>query len=232
LADLDGNGTRDLLSGSWPGELYWFKRKANASFATPEKLAERFGRNLNVGKASALAIADWDSDGDLDLLVGTIEGHVFFVKNNGTAKKPSFGSGEKLRISPDAADVNAPEGDAGPCVADWDGDGKLDLLLGCGSGEVHFYRNIGTAKTPKLAEPVTLVTAAPKPDKIGKAEFDRPSRPGKRTKPSVADWNGDDRPDLLVGDFHYVRDSGATSKYHGWVWVYLRKPDASTAQAH
>jgi hypothetical protein len=41
-----------------------------------------------------------------------------------------------------------------------------------------------------------------------------------RTRPSVADWNGDGQPDLLVGDFH---SGGGQGQYHGWTWVYARK---------
>ena len=43
---------------------------------------------------------------------------------------------------------------------------------------------------------------------------------------AVADWNGDGKLDLIVGDFM----SGEERKYHGWVWVYLRKNPAVTAQ--
>src|SRR5437868_8071022 len=37
-------------------------------------------------------------------------------------------------------------------VADWDGDGLADLIVGCGDGSVIFYRNIGTAKEPRSEE--------------------------------------------------------------------------------
>jgi hypothetical protein len=145
---------------------------------------------------------------------------VQLVRNEGTAQKTAFGSPEKLKAG--AAFINAPEGDAGPCVADWDGDGKLDLILGSGSGEVKFYRNEGTAAAPKLVSGVVLVDAAPKRGEDGRTpDYDKPTRPGLRTKVCVADWNGDGQPDLLVGDFHSA--GGETRKYHGWVWAYLRR---------
>jgi hypothetical protein len=31
--DLDGDGLTDVLSGSWPGEMYWFRRNSDATFA-------------------------------------------------------------------------------------------------------------------------------------------------------------------------------------------------------
>ncbi|MBI2808877.1 MAG: VCBS repeat-containing protein [Planctomycetes bacterium] len=76
---------------------------------------------------------------------------------------------------------------------DWDSDGRVDLLLGCGDGSVLFYKNIGTAKEPKLAQSQTLVAA-------GKAAGAKIA-PGMRAKICAVDWNGDGRLDLLVGDF-------------------------------
>jgi len=53
-----------------------------------------------------------------------------------------------------------------PCVTDWNGDGKKDLLVGRFSGgEVRLYLNTGTDVAPVLAES-TLVTAGGKPIKL------------------------------------------------------------------
>ena len=215
-----------MISGSWPGELYLFRRKPNGIFTAAEKLKDARGKLINAGKASAVAVADWDNDADLDLIIGNIDGAVLLVRNEGTKQKPGFGDMEKLKAGP--ASINAEGGDAGPCVADWDADGKLDLLVGSASGEVKLYRNEGTG-TPKLAAGVTLVDAAPKRSDDGRTpEYDKPTRPGLRSKVCVADWNGDGRADLLVGDFHSA--GGETRQYHGWVWVYLRRAAAQASR--
>jgi hypothetical protein len=48
-----------------------------------------------------------------------------------------------------AIDVDV--GHAAPCVADWDGDGLLDLLVGqFGDGKCRVYRNVGTREAPRF----------------------------------------------------------------------------------
>jgi hypothetical protein len=244
LVDLDGDGHIDLISGSWPGELFLFRGGPGRVFGPPEMIKDKDGKFINIGggirepreeggmlliagnarfettdegqvviyhdqrikvspdrqvgitgTASAVHAADWDGDGDLDLLVGDIQGDVYLVPNEGTAKSYAFGKerhleagGKPLRVA----------GDAGPFAADWDGDGDLDLLVGSGDGGVSLFRNVGTTKAPELAAAEVLVPA-------GEATYgpDAPKEPrrGIRSKVCAADWDGDGRLDLLVGDF-------------------------------
>ena len=82
------------------------------------------------------------------LLVGTIGGQVWFVANEGSREKPGYG--EAKPIVADGNPIRVPGGDAGPCVADWDADGKADLLVGCATGGVFWYRNTGAKGKPEL----------------------------------------------------------------------------------
>ena len=102
---------------------------------------------------------DWRGSGKLDLLVGSIEGHVWLVPNAGTHRKPAYGKASKLQSA--GKDVVVAHGDSHPVLADWDGSGKPGLVVGCGDGSVVWYANVGSRTAPKLAAARTLVAAPP-----------------------------------------------------------------------
>jgi hypothetical protein len=65
--DLDGDGRTDILSGSFSGEIFWFRRKAGTEFEPGRPLADHQGKTIRV--------VDFNGDGRLDLLVGDISGN-------------------------------------------------------------------------------------------------------------------------------------------------------------
>jgi len=199
LVDFDGDGILDVLSGSWPGELHFFKGLGKGKYAASTQLKDSSGKVLNAGSASTVFAADWRGRGKLDLLVGCIEGHVWLVPNDGTREKPAYGKREKLSAA--GKEIRVGHGDSHPVMADWEGTGKPGLIVGCGDGSVLWFRNEGTRTEPRLAAAVTLVPAAKelRPDATAPKEPNR----GSRAKVWVTDWNGDGRLDLLVGDFSY-----------------------------
>lgn len=95
--DLDGDGKLEILSGSLPGEIYCFHRKPNGSYGPGEVLKDTTGKPINVGRASAVAVADWNGDGKPDLIIGNIDGGVFLVLNEGTAQKPAWAAPNRSR---------------------------------------------------------------------------------------------------------------------------------------
>jgi hypothetical protein len=190
LADLDGDGALDMLSGSYPGELYWFARRLDGTFAARKTIARDGGVPLkcvspNLALAIAPAAADWDGDGDVDLVLGNIAGEVLLALNEGTRTNPIFAAPRPLACATGPIKV---AGDAGPCIADWNGDGVPDLLVGSATGEVVWFENVGSPAAPSLAAPRVLVAK-------------NAGSIGLRAKPCVCDWNADGRADLLVGDF-------------------------------
>ena len=115
-----------------------------------------------------------------------------FLRNVGGKGKPAFAKG--VPVLADGKPITA--GDA-PVVADWDGDGKPDLVLGAYDGSVVWFRNGGSRKEPKLGPARVLVPPSKNP---GDDKSRRPGEWGTRVRPAVVDWNGDGKPDLLIGD--------------------------------
>jgi hypothetical protein len=205
--DLDGDGIPDILSGSFPGELYLFRGLGGGRFAPRDMVKDRDGNAINAGGASTAFAADWDGDGRLDLVVGTIDGKVFLVPNEGTAKRYRFGKPRQLEA--EGKPIELAEGDVHPVVADWDLDGRPDLVVGTGEGSVLWYRNVGSRTAPRLAAPRVLVVASPAARKSGAPLPE--GQWGIRAKICVTDWDGDGWPDLLLGDYSYV--TGARGKH-------------------
>jgi hypothetical protein len=196
LVDLDADGKPDILSGSWPGELYVFKGSGQGAFAAGEKLRQPGGKPIILGRASTVFAADWDGDGDHDLVIGTITGEVHLVRNDGTSREPRFVHDGSLES--EGKPIRIDGGDTGPVVADWDSDGKPDLIVGGGDGSVVWFRNVGTAKEPRLAGALALVP--PSTLRWSDDLHARPGQWGMRAKVCIADWDCDGRLDLLLGD--------------------------------
>ncbi len=193
--DLNGDGHKDMISGSFkPGDLYLFTGSSVGSFNAGQILKDKDGEILNVGLASSVFAADWDQDGDMDLLVGNYDGEVYWIANQGEIQAPVFATPVPVEVEGKPMVVDM---DARPCIADWDGDGHLDLLVGDGKGKVTLFRNTAISGLPQLAAGAILVP---------KGTHDEPKDGrGAYGKPCITDWNEDGRLDLLLGDHSYTR---------------------------
>jgi hypothetical protein len=182
FADLDGDGDLDAALGTNTGNTRWFRNTGSANapaFAAP--LTNPFGL-ADVGFHATPAFADLDADGDLDALVGNSAGNSLFFRNTGTAAAPAF-----------AAPLTNPFGlaavgdHAAPALADLDGDGDPDALVGEAGGATLRFANTGTPAAPAFAPPVVDADGL----------LDVRSLSG----PALADLDGDGDLDAALGGY-------------------------------
>ncbi|MGD0774237.1 MAG: VCBS repeat-containing protein [Candidatus Solibacter sp.] len=171
---------------------------------------------LKSGALSRPVVVDWNGDGKLDLLAGNSAGYIQFFENTGSAVAPVFedrgylrAGGETIRImAGPSGSVQGPAeakwGYTNISVADWDLDGKPDILVNDITGAVKWYRNTGTARAPELAaaQPIEVEWPArpPKPDWVWWEPKGKQLVTQWRTTPKVVDWDGDGLPDLVMLD--------------------------------
>ena len=160
------DGRPSLVIGEEDGRVALVENLAprgqEPNFAPPRYL-EQVDPYLKSGALSRPVAVDWNGDGKLDLLSGNSAGYIQFFENTGSNAAPVFEdrgylqAGGKVirRMAGPNGSVQGPAetkwGYTNISVADWDLDGKLDILVNDIWGAVIWYRNIGTATKPELA---------------------------------------------------------------------------------
>lgn len=206
FCDLNGDGFEDMLANSYdPGHCHFFKGQVDGGFAEGEELSDTSGspvraypqqENKSLSYGSFFTPADWDGDGDFDLLIGCGDGGLKRRLNKGTAQAPEFAADDVVILDPAGDPLRVPGKHLCPTVADWDGDGRWDILSGSIEGGVWWFRNVGERGAPRFAAAECLVD----PPSVPFSLSTRPV-PGQRTQAVVTDYDGDGRLDLIVGDF-------------------------------
>ena len=175
-------GMHDLLLGDRDGYIWLFLNlggKESPRYDSGTKL-KAGGKEIKVRGPSYPYLVDWNEDGKVDLLVGNGGGYLHLFLNQGDG---NFAPGVMVKAGGKDVDVGSR---ASPCVADWNEDGKKDLVMGNGSGEIFVYLNEGTNQQPAFGKPL----------KVNGGSLDV----GSDSSPDVVDWNGDGKKDLVIGN--------------------------------
>jgi len=183
FADLDGDGDQDMLVGNkiqpddnLTGKLFRFENIGTST--EPKFILRGIVPEFTGAYHYAPAFGDLDSDGDLDILMGTWRDELMLVINDGQVTEPNW-------TIADSAIVKLTRGrNATPTLGDIDDDGDLDLFIGESSGDINFYRNDGGTDGPEFI----LVD-----DKYGGIDA------GRRSVPTLVDIDTDGDFDLVVG---------------------------------
>ncbi len=204
FVDIDSDGIDDVISGSYPGEIYLFKGLENGQFEKSVVFYDSEGDTLNVAHSTAAEPIDYDDDGDIDLIISTRMDGTFLSINQGTKSKPEFRKAVLLNLSKYDyvyEPLNEPRKRHVSHVypSDWDNDGLFDLVCGSEEGNLVWYKNIGSRKEPEFSSASTLFTTLSSFDNVEGGEI---MPIGGRVKVFVSDYDKDGKTDLLVGDFY------------------------------
>ena len=144
VVDMNGDGVDDLgfMSNSFTGaSIKYLPNKATKGKAFDLKLAEA----VVLPPIEYLANGDFplffdlDKDGLKDLLLARSSGGLDFFKNTGTAKSPQY---SKKMEGLGGIQSDYIIGNISLAVADFNGDGKEELITGARDGYLRIYKNV------------------------------------------------------------------------------------------
>ncbi len=176
FGDLDGDGRPDILMGSFNAKMAWYRNDGGTP--VPQfTMVDSALVEITRGSNTTPALGDIDGDGDLDLFVGEASGTLNFYRNDGGPRRPLF---TLVSDQFDSLDVGRR---SSPALADIDGDGDLDLLVGSDDRGIVLYRNVGTKTAPRFVEDATFTLDVP-----------------PLSAPAFGDLDGDGVLELMVGN--------------------------------
>ena len=199
FGDFDGDGETDMLCGQEDGSLLLVP---HSRLVTGDGTLNTRFADIDVGECSTPQCFDLDGDGRKDLIIGNRRGLLSFYRNS------SGNVAEFQKITDTLGGVDMRDftqsyfGYSVPCFYR---DAQQGTVLFCAGelGEVAYYKQIDgnldgvfEKAEANLAETID-----------GMAQ---PFREGRRVAAVVADLNGDDRPDMLLGNY-----AGGVTYFHG-----------------
>ena len=211
VGSLEEQGRLDIFASDISGSLYWCRYYGQDGdgrpiYDTPKKVKQR-NPHVNGGSFSVPTVGDWRGTGTPDLLVGSVEGYIFWYKTLSTDPL-RFAPPERVRRGDEEIRRYAKPNPAGghhwgssqgpgdgynggysnPVLVDWDGNGLLDLLVSDMNGLYDWYPNWGTTTEPELGHPRRLHVSG------------EPLFGPWRQQAGVRDFTGDGLPDIGIQD--------------------------------
>jgi hypothetical protein len=220
--DWDADGDEDLIVGDEDGRVALVEHTGTVIDGLPQFLPPRYfqqeAEDVKFGALATPVGCDWDGDGDDDVICGCTAGLIAWFENlsGPGVDPPQFAAPKRLQADGETIRIQAgPNGSIqGPAeakwgyttqtVADWDHDGRLDLLVNSIWGRVLWYRNIGEQGKPRLAaaKPINVEwpSEPPQPEWNWWKPEGRELATQWRTTPNAIDWTGDGLCDLVMLD--------------------------------
>lgn len=210
--DFDGDGLLDLVAGfgdwtdyGWDdayndqgvwtngplrGYVFWLKNQGSnerPEYGKPQQLMAG-NQRLEVFGWPSPNFADFDRDGDLDLICGEFRDSFTFFLNTGSRTKPVYAEGQTLMVGDEPLTMDLQM--IVPVAFDWDRDGDLDLICGDEDGRVALLEGKGVTwqGVPIFEKPVYFQQSA------------RDVKFGALATPYGVDWDQDGDEDIICGN--------------------------------
>jgi hypothetical protein len=146
------------------------------------------GKPIDVYGAPSPNFADFDNDGDLDIICGEFLDKFTWFENTGTRENPVYAEGRHLQN--DQGIIKMDLEMIIPVALDWDNDGDIDLIVGDEDGRVAYIENTGEVhdRMPVFGDPRYFK------QKSESLKF------GALATPFSIDWDDDGDEDLICGN--------------------------------
>lgn len=138
FCDLDGDNDLDLIYGTDGGNLYFYQNNGTQNSPLFQYNSNYFSL-IKVGGSSTVSFADFDNDGDYDLISGSTLDKMQYLKNEGTSSKPKF-----VKSTASFSALN-PGFRCSPVFIDIDKDDDYDIVSGNDAGTIFCYINNGSS---------------------------------------------------------------------------------------
>lgn len=219
VADWNHNGLPDIIVNSIWGKIIWYEnigsiQKPALAAAKPIEVEWKgqspkpewnwwnpIGNELVTQWRTTPVAIDWTGDGLTDLVMLDHEGYLSLYRREKEGDKIVLLPGERnFRLKGEEGPLRLNDGKAGRSgrrkisIVDFDGDGRLDMLLN--SQNATFYKNIGKENGITIFE--------------DKGLLDKRKLAGHTSSPSVIDLIKDGIPELIIGaedGYIYYRDN-------------------------
>ncbi len=184
IADIDGDGKKDLISGNSGGDSVSILRNtATAGEITASSFAAK--QDFSVGdQPSKVAIGDIDGDGKLDIATGNQTDNTLSVlRNTSTVGTVSFAG--QVTFATGTQPIST-------AIGDLDGDGDADIATSNDPGSMSLFKNNSVSGSISLSPEVNY------PFVVAARDI------------AVADLDSDDRPEIVIPNLN----SGIVSVLH------------------